>query len=81
MPRIGSGENEPMTAPPKATNGERLAKLEATFESLVRTIGDIKADIREMRAMMRMYFLITVGVKISSWLAAIALLLVILFRM
>ena len=41
------------TAPPKAPEGERLARLETALEALIREISGIKVDIRDMRAEMR----------------------------
>ena len=74
-----------MTAPPE---GERLARLEAAVERLVREVSDVKADgrdlraeMRGLRAVMRRNFLITIGVLVSTWLVTISLLLVALFRM
>lgn len=42
-----------VTAPPEAPEGERLARLEAAVEALVREVADIKADGRDMRTEMR----------------------------
>lgn len=42
-----------MTAPPEAPEGERLARLEAAVEFLIREVSGIKADIRDIRAEMR----------------------------
>ena len=42
-----------MTAPPEAPEGERLARLEAAVEFLVREVGGLKADGRDMRTEMR----------------------------
>ena len=42
-----------MTAPPEAPEGERLARLEAAVEHLIREVSDLKADGRDMRAEMR----------------------------
>ena len=74
-----------MTAP---TRDERLARLEAAVERLVREVCDVKAngrdlraEMRDTRAVMRRNFLITIGVLVSTWLVTISLLLVALFRM
>ena len=81
-----------MTAPPEAPEGERLAKLEAGVEHLVREVGDVKADgrdtraemrdiraeMRDMRAMMNRHLLIIIGVVVTTWLTVV---LAILFRM
>ena len=42
-----------VAAPPEAPEGERLAKLEAAVEYLIREVGDVKADGRDTRAEMR----------------------------
>ena len=41
------------TAPPEVPEGERLARLEAAVEHLIREVSDLKADGRDMRAEMR----------------------------
>ena len=62
-----------MTSPPKAPEGERLARLEAAVEALVREVGDMKADIRDLRTMMnRFKFAI-----IAMW---VTIIITILFR-
>ena len=62
-----------VTAPPEAPEGERLARLEAIAEALVREIGDIKADIRDLRAIvMRLIFVV-----VAMWITVI---LTVLFR-
>lgn len=77
-----------MTAPPETTEGERLARLEAGVEALVREVSDLKADGRDMRAemwdmrtAMNRHLLIIMGAVISTWLTVILAIIVILFRM
>ena len=74
-----------MKAPPEAPEGERLARLEAAVEHLIREVSDLKADgrdmraeMRDMRATMNRHLLITIGVVVTTWLTVI---LAILFRM
>ena len=84
-----------VAAPPEAPEGERLAKLEAAVEYLIREVGDIKADgrdtraeMREMRAEMRdirttmnRNLLITIGIVVSTWITVILAVLALLFGM
>ena len=81
-----------MTAP---TRDERLARLEAAMERLVREVcgikangcdlravmRDLRAEMRDTRAVMRRNFLILIGVLVATWLVTISLLLAALFRM
>lgn len=61
------------------TANERLARVEATVESLVQEIGQIQSNLREMRAEMRAHFLwilgILPGVIASSMIALIVTLI------
>ena len=77
-----------MAAPPEAPEGERLARLEAAVDFLIREVGDIKADGRDMRAEMRdmrtamnRHLLIIMGAMISMWLTVVLAILAILLRM
>ena len=54
------------TSTQEAPEGERLARLEATVEALVREISDMKADIRDIRSMMNRNLLIMVALWIST---------------
>ena len=70
------------TAPPEAPEGERLARLEAAVEHLIREVSDLKADgrdmraeMRDMRATMNRNLLITIGVVVTTWLTVILALL------
>ena len=55
-----------MTAPPEAPEGERLARLEAAVEHLIREVSDLKADGRDMRTVMNrfMFAMITMWVMV-----------------
>ena len=53
------------TSTQEAPEGERLARLEATVEALVREVSDMKADIRDIRSMMNRNLLIMVAMWIS----------------
>ena len=75
-------------APPEAPEGERIARLEALVESVIREMSNMKADIRDLRTEIRdirttmnRYLLITIGVMVSTWIAVILAILAILFRM
>ena len=61
------------TAPPEAPEGERLARLEAAVEHLIREVSDLKADGRDMRALMNRFMFAT----IAMWVMVI---ITILFR-
>ena len=54
------------TSTQEAPEGERLARLEATVEALVREVSDMKADIRDIRSMMNRNLLIVVALWIST---------------
>ena len=82
-------------APPEAPEGERIARLEALVESVIREMSDMKADIRDLRtevrdfrseirdirATMNRHLLIIIGIMISTWITVILAILAILFRM
>ena len=75
-------------APPEAPEGERIARLEALVESVIREMSNMKADIRDLRTEIRdirttmnRYLLITIGVMVSTWITVILAILAILFRM
>ena len=65
-----------VTAPPETTEGERLARLEAVVEALVREVGDIKADIRDLRTMMNRLMLIIMFTIVTMWATTIIAILV-----
>ena len=62
-----------MKAPPEAPEGERLARLEAAMEAIIREISDMKADIRDIRSAMNRFMF----AMIAMWVMVI---ITILFR-
>ena len=72
------------TAPPETTEGERLSRLEALVESVIREMTDTKADIRDLRpemrdlrTMMNRNMLIIMFTVVTMW---VTIILTILFR-
>ena len=65
------------TATQEAPEGERLARIEATVEALVREISDMKAELRDIHSMINRNMLTTLGVMIAMW---ITIIMTILFR-
>ena len=72
------------TAPPETTEGERLSRLEALVESVIREMTDVKADIRDLRSemrdlrtMMNRNMLIIMFTIVTMW---VTIILAILFR-
>ena len=65
----------------EAPEGERQARLEATMEGIARELSGLRSDIRDLRTTMRRNFLIIMGALVATWLTAILLLLVALFRL
>ena len=59
------------TATQEAPEGERLARIEATVESLVREVSDIKAELRDIRMTMNRYMLTSIGVIVAMWITII----------
>ena len=53
----------------EAPEGERLARLEATVEALVREVSDIKAELRDIHSTMNRNLLIVVALWISTIVA------------
>ena len=51
--------------------GERLARVEATQEALVRDVGDIKQDMRQLRTEMRTYFIVLITLIVTMWVSLI----------
>lgn len=47
-----------VTAPPEAPEGERIARLEALVESVIREMVDMKAEMRDLRTMINRNMLI-----------------------
>ncbi len=72
------------TAPPKVPEGERLSRMEALVESVIREMTDMKADIRDLRSemrdlrtMMNRNMLIIMFTIVTMW---VTIILAILFR-
>lgn len=63
-----------MTTAQETTDNERLARVEATQEALVREVGDVKLDMRQIRTETRMYFLALLTVMITMWVSLVVLL-------
>ena len=59
------------TATQEAPEGERLARIEATLEALVRETSEMKADIRDIRGTINRNLLTTLGVVITMWVTLI----------
>ncbi len=64
-----------MTTTQQAPEGERLARIEAVVESLVREVSDTKQDIRELRSVVNRNMVVTLGVIITMWVTLIVALL------
>ena len=58
-----------------ATVEERLAKLEATQEAILRDIADLKLDMRAIRTEMRTYFIALLTVTLTMWASVIVALI------
>ena len=70
-----------MTTPQEVPEGERLAKVEADVESLVRDTTEIKADIRDLRSVIDRNFQWTIGLIMPMWVTIIiAIIVAILVR-
>ncbi len=65
------------TATKEAPEGERLSKLEATVEALVREVSDIKAELRDIHSTINRNMITTIGVMVAMWITVI---LTVLFR-
>ena len=64
-----------MTTAQQAPEGERLARIEAVVESLVREVNDTKQDVRELRSVVNRNMVVTLGVIITMWVTLIVALL------
>ena len=65
------------TTTQEAPEGERLARLEATVQALVREVSDIKAELRDIHTTINRNMITTLGVMIAMWITVI---LTVLFR-
>ena len=66
-----------VTAPPEAPEGERIARLEALVESVIREMSDMKAEMRDLRTMINRNMLIIMFTIVTMW---VTIILTILFR-
>jgi hypothetical protein len=67
---------ETVTTPQHVTEGERLVKVESNVETLIRDVTEVRADIRDLRAIIDRNFLWTIGVIIPMWVTIIAAIIV-----
>ena len=65
-----------MTTIQDIPEGERLTRLEAVVESLVREVSEIRADLRELNDKVDRNFLWTLGVIIPMWVSIIVAIIV-----
>ena len=70
-----------MTAPPEAPEGERIARLEALVESVIREMTDMKADVRDLRMTLNRFMFAVIAMWITTMLTVLATIITILFRM
>ena len=68
-------------APPEAPEGERIARLEALTESVIREITDMKADVRDLRMTLNRFMFAVIAMWITTMLTVLATIITILFRM
>ena len=55
-----------MTTLPETPEGERLARVEASVEALVREVSDTKEDVRPLRTMVHRNFQCTIGLMFGT---------------
>ena len=55
-----------MKAPPEAPEGERLARLEAAMEAIIREISDMKAEIRDIRSAMNRFMFAMIAMWVTT---------------
>jgi len=65
-----------MTTIQDIPEGERLTRLEAVVESLVREVSEIRADLRQLNDKVDRNFLWTLGVIIPMWVSIIVAIIV-----
>jgi len=56
--------------------GERLAKVEASVESLIREMSEVRASVRDLRSTAERNFLWTLGVIIPMWVSLIVAIII-----
>ena len=59
----------------QATTNERLVRVEATVEALVREMGHMREDTRHLRTEMRIYFIALLTLMITMWVSLIVVLI------
>ena len=65
-----------MTTTQNIPEGERLTRLETVVESLLREVGEIRADLRQLNDKVGRNFLRTLGVIIPMWVSIIVAIIV-----
>ena len=65
-----------MTTIQDIPEGERLTRLEAVVESLVREVSEIRADLRQLNDKVDRDFLRTLAVIIPVWVSIIVAIIV-----
>ena len=61
---------------PQAPEGERLARVESHVETLIRGVTEIRADIRDLRAIVDRNFLWMLGIILAMWVTIIAAIII-----
>ena len=65
-----------MTTTQDIPEGEWLTRFEAVVESLLRQVGEIRADLRQLNDKVDRNFLWTLGVIIPMWVSIIVAIIV-----
>jgi len=72
-----------MTTTQDVPEGERLAKVEAAVESIVREMSELRADLRELRSEIHSLsvkidrnFLWTIGIIMTMWVSLITAIII-----
>ncbi len=65
-----------MTTARDIPEGERLTRLETIVESLLREVGEIRADLRQLGDKVDRNFLWTLGAIIPMWVSIIVVIIV-----
>lgn len=60
------------------TEGERLSRVEAIQEALVREVNHLREDLRHLRTEMRIYFIALLTMTVTMW---VSLMVVLITRM
>lgn len=60
------------------TEGERLSRVEAIQEALVREVNHLREDLRHLRTEMRIYFIALLTLTVTMW---VSLMVVLITRM